>query len=280
MRKNVPARITLSKLTRSGTRAGKCKLSSQSSGVGCKMREIVLDTETTGFDPQQGDRIVEIGAVELYNHMPTGRTFHEYINPQRGMPQEAFEVHGIGPDLLETPRPPKDGEVILKDKPLFNQVARSFVEFIGDAKLVIHNAAFDMKFLNAELEWVQLPQIPWEQAIDTLDIARRKFPGSPASLDALCRRFSIDNSDRTLHGALLDSEILAEVYLELIGGRQPDFALGVDHKKTTDSGAQDIDWRPGPRPTPLPARLTVEERAAHQAFVAQLGDDHLWKSEA
>ncbi len=244
------------------------------------MREIVLDTETTGFDPQQGDRIVEIGAVELYNHMPTGRTFHEYINPQRGMPQEAFEVHGIGPDLLETPRPPKDGEVILKDKPLFNQVARSFVEFIGDAKLVIHNAAFDMKFLNAELEWVQLPQIPWEQAIDTLDIARRKFPGSPASLDALCRRFSIDNSDRTLHGALLDSEILAEVYLELIGGRQPDFALGVDHKKTTDSGAQDIDWRPGPRPTPLPARLTVEERAAHQAFVEQLGDDPLWKSEA
>ena len=244
------------------------------------MREIVLDTETTGFDPQQGDRIVEIGAVELYNHMPTGRTFHEYINPQRGMPQEAFEVHGIGPDLLETPRPPKDGEVILKDKPLFNQVARSFVEFIGDAKLVIHNAAFDMKFLNAELEWVQLPQIPWEQAIDTLDIARRKFPGSPASLDALCRRFSIDNSDRTLHGALLDSEILAEVYLELIGGRQPDFALGVDHKKTTDSGAQDIDWRPGPRPTPLPARLTVEERAAHQAFVEQLGDDPLWKREA
>jgi len=244
------------------------------------MREIVLDTETTGFDPQQGDRIVEIGAVELYNHMPTGRTFHEYINPQRGMPQEAFEVHGIGPDLLETPRPPKDGEVILKDKPLFNQVARSFVEFIGDAKLVIHNAAFDMKFLNAELEWVQLPQIPWEQAIDTLDIARRKFPGSPASLDALCRRFSIDNSDRTLHGALLDSEILAEVYLELIGGRQPDFALGVDHKKTTDSGAQDTDWRPGPRPTPLPARLTVEERAAHQAFVEQLGDDPLWKSEA
>jgi len=244
------------------------------------MREIVLDTETTGFDPQQGDRIVEIGAVELYNHMPTGRTFHEYINPQRGMPQEAFEVHGIGPDLLETPRPPKDGEVILKDKPLFNQVARSFVEFIGDAKLVIHNAAFDMKFLNAELEWVQLPQIPWEQAIDTLDIARRKFPGSPASLDALCRRFSIDNSDRTLHSALLDSEILAEVYLELIGGRQPDFALGVDHKKTTDSGAQDIDWRPGPRPTPLSARLTVEERAAHQAFVEQLGDDPLWKSEA
>lgn len=244
------------------------------------MREIVLDTETTGFDPQQGDRIVEIGAVELYNHMPTGRTFHEYINPQRGMPQEAFEVHGIGPDLLETPRPPKDGEVILKDKPLFNQVARSFVEFIGDAKLVIHNAAFDMKFLNAELEWVQLPQIPWEQAIDTLDIARRKFPGSPASLDALCRRFSIDNSDRTLHGALLDSEILAEVYLELIGGRQPDFALGVDHKKTTDSGAQDTDWRPGPRPTPLPARLTVEERAAHQAFVEQLGDDPLWKREA
>ena len=189
------------------------------------MREIVLDTETTGFDPAQGDRIVEIGAVELYNHMPTGRTFHEYINPQRGMPQDAFNVHGIGPDLLDTPRAPQDGEVTLKDKPLFQQVAQSFVDFIGDAKLVIHNAAFDMKFLNAELGWLNFPQIPWEQAIDTLDIARRKFPGSPASLDALCRRFAIDNSDRTLHGALLDSEILAEVYLELIGGRQPDFAL-------------------------------------------------------
>ncbi|MEL7259379.1 MAG: DNA polymerase III subunit epsilon, partial [Pseudomonadota bacterium] len=176
------------------------------------MREIVLDTETTGFEPEQGDRIVEIGGVELFNHVPTGKTFHKYINPERSMPNEAFEVHGLGDDFL-------------RDKPLFSEVAQDFLDFVGDAKLVIHNAAFDMKFLNAELGWLQLPQLPWDQAIDTLAIARKKFPGSPASLDALCRRFGIDNSDRTLHGALLDSEILAEVYLELIGGRQPDFAL-------------------------------------------------------
>src|SRR6056297_224048 len=231
------------------------------------MREIVLDTETTGFDPDQGDRIVEIGAVELFNHMPTGNTYHQYINPERSMPQEAFEVHGLGDEFL-------------RDKPLFSAISQDFISFIGDAKLIIHNASFDMKFINAELGWTGVAALPMDRAIDTLDIARRKFPGSPASLDALCRRFAIDNSARTLHGALLDSEILAEVYLELIGGRQPDFALGVDHKKTTDSGAQDIDWRPGPRPTPLSARLTVEERAAHQAFVEQLGDDPLWKREA
>jgi len=146
------------------------------------MREIVLDTETTGFDPEQGDRIVEIGAIELYNHMPTGRTFHEYINPERGIPQDAFDIHGIGPDLLDVPRPPRPGEVILRDKPLFNQVAQSFVDFVADAKLVIHNAAFDMKFLNAELKWLNFQQLPWEQAVDTLAIARKRFPGSPASL--------------------------------------------------------------------------------------------------
>ncbi len=172
------------------------------------MREVVLDTETTGFDPETGDRIVEIGAVELMGHVPTGRTYHQYINPEREMPQEAFEVHGLGDEFL-------------RDKPKFAEIGQAFLDFIGDAKLVIHNAAFDIKFLNAELKWMNLPQIPWEQAIDTLAIARKRFPGSPASLDALCRRFNIDNSSRTLHGALLDSEILAEVYLELIGGRQP-----------------------------------------------------------
>lgn len=241
------------------------------------MREIVLDTETTGFDPHQGDRIVEIGAIELYNHMPTGKTFHQYINPQRDMPNDAFQVHGIGPDLLLEPRPPKPGEVTLKDKPLFADVAQGFVEFVADAKLVIHNAAFDMKFLNAELDWIKLPKLPWEQAIDTLDMARKRFPGSPASLDALCRRFAIDNASRTLHGALLDSEILAEVYLELIGGRQPDFALSATTSGKSGQAGPDSDWRPQQRPKSLPSRLTETEIAAHAEFVDGLGDDALWK---
>lgn len=160
------------------------------------MREIVMDTETTGFEPESGDRLVEIGAIELMNHMPTGRTYHQYINPERDMPDGAFGVHGIGPDLLVPPRPAKEGEVLLKDKPFSSRLHQDFIDFIGDAKLVIHNAAFDIKFLNAELRWIGLPQLEWERAIDTLAIARKKFPGSPASLDALCRRFGIDNSSR------------------------------------------------------------------------------------
>jgi DNA polymerase-3 subunit epsilon len=229
------------------------------------MREIVLDTETTGFDPEKGDRIVEIGAVELYNHMPTGKTFHEYINPERAMPQEAFEVHGLGDDFL-------------RDKPVFRIIGQKFLDFVQDAKLVIHNASFDMRFLNAELGWIGLPILPMSQAIDTLEMARRKFPGSPATLDALCRRFNIDNSARTLHGALLDSEILAEVYLELIGGRQPDFALSASTTVSiSGETAGTGEWRPKPRPEPLPSRLTEKERAAHDAFVAQMGDGALWK---
>lgn len=228
------------------------------------MREIVLDTETTGFEPDQGDRIVEIGGVELHNHMPTGRTYHQYINPQRAMPQEAFEVHGLGDEFLS-------------DKPLFRDIAQAFVDFVGDAKLVIHNAAFDMKFINAELGWVNMAPIPWERAVDTLEIARKKFPGAPASLDALCRRFGIDNSERTLHGALLDSEILAEVYLELIGGRQPDFALGSGFGSGASEQGSEEAWRPGPRQKPLAPRISEEERAAHAAFVETLGDDALWK---
>ncbi|KAA0913239.1 DNA polymerase III subunit epsilon [Aquicoccus porphyridii] len=228
------------------------------------MREIVLDTETTGFDPQQGDRIVEIGAVELFNHMPTGNTYHQYINPERDVPQEAFEVHGLG-------------EEFLRDKPVFAEIAQAFLDFVGDAKLVIHNAAFDMKFLNAELGWLNLPKLPWDQAIDTLAIARSRFPGSPASLDALCRRFNIDNSARTLHGALLDSEILAEVYLELIGGRQPDFALNVVEDRNDRVGQSDQEtWRPKPRPNPLGSRVTNEEAAAHRAFVEAMGDGAIW----
>jgi DNA polymerase-3 subunit epsilon len=239
------------------------------------MREIVLDTETTGFDPETGDRIVEIGAVELSGHIPTGRTFHVYINPERMMPADAFDVHGIGPDLLETPRPAKPGEVTLKDKPLFAAVAQDFLDFVGDAKLVIHNAAFDMKFLNAELKWAGKPGLANDQAVDTLAIARRRFPGAPASLDALCRRFAIDNSTRTLHGALLDSEILAEVYLELIGGRQPDFALSETTKVA--GGSNGSDWRPKPRPTPLTPRISEDEAAAHAAFVDALGENAVWK---
>ncbi|WP_375260281.1 DNA polymerase III subunit epsilon [Palleronia sp.] len=225
------------------------------------MREIVLDTETTGFEPEQGDRIVEIGAVELMGHVPTGRTFHVYINPERSMPQEAFQVHGLGDDFL-------------RDKPKFAEIAQDFLDFVGDARLVIHNATFDMKFLNAELRWLNLRQLPSDQALDTLMMARQRFPGSPATLDALCRRFGIDNSNRTLHGALLDSEILAEVYLELVGGRQPDFGLSTS---TETTGPIETAWRPRPRSQPLPSRITAEEAAAHAAFVNKLGDDALWK---
>ena len=230
------------------------------------MREIVLDTETTGFEPNEGDRIVEIGAVELFNHLPTGRTYHQYINPKRNMPEAAFNVHGLS-------------EEFLSDKPVFKDIAQEFIDFIKDSKLVIHNASFDMKFLNAELGWVNQPALPMHQAIDTLAIARRKFPGSPASLDALCRRFGIDNSSRTLHGALLDSEILAEVYLELVGGRQPDLVLSGPEVKTTKDGAPSADWRPEPRPKPLASRLSETEKAAHETFIATLGSDALWLKE-
>lgn len=240
------------------------------------MREIVLDTETTGLNPDTGDRIVEIGCVELFNHMPTGRTYHQYINPERSMPMEAFEVHGIGPDLLEPPQTGAQGAITLRDKPVFKDVGQAFLDFVGDAKLVIHNASFDMKFLNAELKWMGLRQLAWEQAIDTLAIARQKFPGSPASLDALCRRFAIDNTNRTLHGALLDSEILADVYLELIGGRQPDLTLATVTTSKKSAQGEDANWRPKPRPTSLPSRLTEEERKAHEAFVEKLGEDALW----
>ena len=219
------------------------------------MREIVLDTETTGFEPSEGDRVVEIGAVELFNHLPTGRTYHQYINPKRNMPEAAFNVHGLS-------------EEFLSDKPVFKDIAQKFIDFIKDSKLVIHNASFDMKFLNAELEWVNRPALPMHQAIDTLAIARRKFPGSPASLDALCRRFGIDNSSRTLHGALLDSEILAEGYLELVGGRQPDLVLSGPEVKTTKDGTPSAEWHPTPRPKPLASRWSETEKVAHERFIA------------
>jgi DNA polymerase-3 subunit epsilon len=225
------------------------------------MREIVLDTETTGLDPEAGDRLVEIGAVELFNQMPTGRTFHRYINPQRDVPAEAVAVHGLT-------------AAFLADKPVFAAVAAEFAEFLGDARLVIHNAAFDIKFLNAELGWAGLPAVPWARAVDTLELARRRFPGAVNSLDALCRRFGVDNSSREKHGALLDSELLAEVYLELMGGRQPDLVLTV--VAAGAGAATGAIWVPPVRPRPLAPRLSPAELEAHARFVAELGEGALW----
>ncbi len=230
------------------------------------MRELVMDTETTGFEPSEGHRIVEIGVVELVNLMPTGRTYHQYINPERDMPEGAFEVHGLSAEFL-------------RDKPLFAQIADAFLDFVASDRLVIHNAAFDMKFLNAELGWLSKPLLPPEQAFDTLTFARKKFPGSPASLDALCRRFGIDNSARTKHGALLDSEILAEVYLELLGGQQPDFALSSEPVREGAAGFTPRAPLPR-RAAPLAPRLTEAERAAHKSFVAGLGENALWRKYA
>jgi DNA polymerase-3 subunit epsilon len=226
------------------------------------MREIILDTETTGLDPAEGHRIVEIGAIELDNHMPTRRSWHRYVNPERPMPQEAFEVHGLGDDFL-------------RGKPVFREIAGAFLDFVGDARLVIHNAAFDLRFLNAELAACGLPAFPPDRAIDTLQIARQRFPGAPASLDALCRRFGVDNSGREKHGALLDSELLAEVYLELVGGRQPRLVLA-EAGFPGLPGAGGGNWRPPPRPRPLPPRLTAAEAEAHLAFVATMGEQAIW----
>lgn len=225
------------------------------------IREIVLDTETTGLSPQSGDRLVEIGCVELINHIPTGRHHHVYINPERSMPEEAFRVHGLGDDFLA-------------DKPLFRDVAEAFRAFIGDATLVIHNAPFDMGFLNAELERAGLPGLT-NAVIDTVMLARQKHPGARVSLDALCKHYGIDNSRRTLHGALLDSEILAEVYLELIGGKQVSLAL-VAEVETDAAGVTHARIAIGPRPAPLPGRISVDEAAAHAAFIAKMGEGAIW----
>ena len=224
-------------------------------------REIVLDTETTGLSPAMGDRLVEIGCVELINHIPSGRNYHVYINPQRSMPEEAFRVHGLS-------------EEFLADKPLFKAVAQEFRDFLGDARLVIHNAPFDMGFLNAELE--RAGQRPLNNPVlDTVMLAREKHPGARVSLDALCKHYGIDNSRRTLHGALLDSEILAEVYLELIGGKQVSLALIAE---TRVSGADAIAARTiAPRrPVALPPRISAAEITAHEKLVDTLGSDAIW----
>ena len=231
------------------------------------MREIVLDTETTGLDPYADHRLVEIGCIELINHMPTGRQYHQYINPQRPMPKEAFDVHGLGDEFL-------------KDQPVFAEVADEFIEFIGeDSVLVIHNASFDMKFLNAELEWLNKPRIAMERALDTVQMARKKFPGSPVSLDALCRRFKIDNSNRTLHGALLDSDLLAQVYLGLLGGRQHGLSLdpnALNGDQDEDNGGRRVLGPRGNRLEPRPHMISDEELAAHRAYIEAKVKDALW----
>jgi DNA polymerase III subunit epsilon len=224
------------------------------------MREIVLDTETTGLDPFQGHRVVEIGCVELVNRFPTGKTFHCYLNPERDMPTDAHAVHGLSAEFL-------------KDKPLFADVVEDFLTFVGDAALVIHNAAFDLAFLNAELERLARPMLGRERLLDTLMLARRKHPAGPNRLDDLCARYSIDNSRRTKHGALLDAEILAEVYLELIGARQAQLGLG--EAAADGTGAIRL-VAVRARPTPLAPRITEAERMSHLAFVATLGPNALW----
>ena len=225
------------------------------------MREIVFDTETTGLDPLQGHRLVEIGCIELLNRIPTGNTFHRYLNPERDMPQEAFAVHGLSAEFL-------------KEHPLFTAVADEFLDFIGDAPLVAHNGYFDLGFINAELGRVPRPVIGRERIVDTLILARRKHPGGQNKLDDLCARYKIDNSRRTKHGALLDAELLAEVYIELTGARQA--LLGLSHVTTT---AISVGRKAAlqPRPQPLQPRVTDGEREAHRAFVATLGENAIWQ---
>ena len=224
------------------------------------MREIVLDTETTGLDPLSGDRLVEIGCIELVNRFPTGKTFHGYFNPERDMPESARQVHGLTIDFL-------------KDQPLFAQRVGDLIDFLGDAPLVAHNAMFDLAFLNAELERAGQRLVSRDRMVDTLLLARRKHPGASNRLDDLCARYAIDNSRRVKHGALLDAELLAEVYVELIGARQAQLVL---------SQAAPI-LAPGEiiiireRPVPLPSRLTADAQAAHRRFIASLGANAIWR---
>ena len=224
------------------------------------MREIVLDTETTGLDPLRGDRLVEIGCLEIFNRMPTGQSFHVYINPERDMPAEAFAVHGLSTEFLA-------------GKPLFSEVVDEFLAFIADAPLVIHNASFDIGFINAELERIKRQIISRERLVDTLLLARRKHPGVSNRLDDLCSRYSIDNSRRTKHGALLDAELLAEVYIDLIGARQSQLILASEIS-VAQTGHGDTPRRQ--REIPLLPRVTDAEREAHRAFIATLGDKPIW----
>lgn len=225
------------------------------------MREIVLDTETTGLDPLRGDRLVEVGCIELINRMPTGQTFHRYMNPEREMSVEAFAVHGLSTQFLA-------------DKPFFHEVVEELLAFIGEAPLVIHNASFDVSFINAELDRLKRPPIPRERLVDTLLLARRKHPGVSNRLDDLCSRYAIDNSRRTKHGALLDAELLAEVYVDLIGARQSQLILASETTEIRVSASGEILRRQ--RTVALIPRITDADREAHRAFVATLSDKPIW----
>ena len=223
------------------------------------MREIVFDTETTGLDPSTGDRLVEIGCIELLDRFPTGNTFHRYVNPERDMPEPAFKVHGLSVEFLS-------------DKPLFAHIVEELVEFLGDAPLVAHNAMFDLGFLNAELKRAGKELVARERLVDTLMMARRKHPGGSNKLDDLCVRYKVDNSKRTKHGALLDAELLAEIYIEMTGARQASLGLA----SLSGGGERGRLATARQRPVPLAPRLTVEEVESHRAFVAKLGETAIW----
>jgi len=224
------------------------------------MREIVLDTETTGLDPLTGHRVVEIGCIELVNCIPTSATFHRYLNPERDMPAEAEAIHGLSADFLA-------------DKPKFADIADDLLQFLGEAKLVIHNAGFDLAFLNAELDRLQRVPLGRDRIVDTLALARRRHPGGPNRLDDLCARYGIDNSRRSKHGALLDAELLAEVYAELVGGRQA--RLSLDRERTVVRTVAAAVSRQ--RPAPLSPRITADEKAAHRALLSTLGAETVWR---
>ncbi len=225
------------------------------------IREIVFDTETTGFDPAEGHRLVELGGVELINHIQTGRTFHTYLNPQRDVPADAARIHGLTTEFL-------------KDKPLFTEKIDEFLEFIGDDTLVIHNAEFDMRFINHELKAAGIKPLSMTRVVDTLPMARQKYPGQPANLDALCRRFKIDNTSRTFHGALLDSQLLAEVYLEMIGGRQHGLGLGA----TSAAASAQLNAKIKRQDRPYRQwTVSAEEQASHDGFVGGIKNS-LWST--
>ena len=229
------------------------------------MREIVLDTETTGLDAKRGDRLIEIGCIELVNRNPTGVEFHAFINPQdRDVHPDAERIHGLS-------------TAFLKDKPIFPAVAQGFLEFIGDATLVIHNANFDIGFINMELERIKLATLTMDRVVDTLALARRKHPAGPNTLDALCKRYGIDNSKRTKHGAIVDSLLLAEVYVELLGERQALLELARDVKSENDATGRPTKRAVQVRPVALPSRLSTADELAHTAYVAKLGDAAIWK---
>ncbi len=227
------------------------------------MREIVFDTETTGLDPVQGHRLVEIGCVELLDRFPTGRTFHKYVNPERDMPVEAFNVHGLSIEFL-------------RQHGLFHEIADEFLDFVGDAPLVAHNGYFDLAFINSELSLAKRATFARDRIIDTLMLARRKHPGASNKLDDLCLRYKIDNSKRTKHGALLDAELLAEVYIELTDARQTSLTLVSTDTRSVMVGGKAASARA--RPEPLAPRISEAERAAHAAFIATLGENAIWRS--